>query len=246
MVYTHALVTRPRPLLDELAGWLESTGMKPVAMPAFDFASTDEVIAADDDWRAAGSRLLLFTSPRAVHFGLPALAGPMLWGSRIASIGPATTRSLSDAGLACVQAPGPAFDSEALLEHLAHSLEPGAAVILTAPGGRGALQPGLEALGWRVRLVPVYRRVPLDPTSEAIAKLEKADRVLSVWTSGQALEHLYARVPEKVQRRLRHGTAIVVSDRLAEVARGLGLRDVRVAEGPSNGDILKCFHGLGG
>lgn len=250
MVYTHALVTRPRPQLDELAGWLESAHLKPVAMPAFDFEATDEPIAPDAAWRGAGQRLLVFTSPRAVHYGLPALAGPMLWGSRVASIGPATTRALNESGIECLQAPGPDFVSEALLALLAEELplgqedgpESGAAVILTAPGGREALSEGLARQGWDVRVAPVYRRRLLDPESDALAAVEGAERLLSIWTSGVALEHLLAAFSDKALRKVRAGTAIVVSERLAALAEEQGIGQVRVSEGPSNGDILKCFH----
>ncbi len=245
MVYTHALVSRPRPQGDELAGWLEAAHLEPVHLPVFRFEAVDEPVSGDRAWRESSSRLLVFTSPRAVHFGLPALEGRMLWGSRLASIGPATTRALSGAGLDCLQAPGPDFDSEALLDFIQDTLEPGAALLLTAPGGREALRKGLVARGWAVREVPVYRRLLLDPEPKEVGRLEAAERVLSVWTSGTALEHLMERLSDKARRLVRQGTAIVISERLADLAREQGIGDVQVTEGPGNGDILKCFHLLG-
>ncbi len=55
------------------------------------------------------------------------------------------------------------FDSDSLLACVRAELQPGAALILAAPGGREAIQDGLEATGWQVRLVPVYRRELLTP-----------------------------------------------------------------------------------
>lgn len=240
MVYTHALLSRPEPQLTELADWMKSAHLKPVCMPAFTFTATNEPVRPDSAWREHAVRLLVFTSPRAVEFGLPVLSGPMLRGSRVASVGPASTRALADAGMDALQAPGPTFDSEALLDVVKTTLEPGAAVILAAPGGREAMQSGLEAMGWQVRLVPVYHRELLEPEPAEIEELEKAGGIISVWTSGTALEHVLGKVGEKAARQVRAGIAIVVSERLQELAREQGLGDVRLASGPSNGDLFKA------
>lgn len=242
MIYTHALLSRPEPQLTELAGWIKSAHLTPVCMPAFTFAATTEPVTPDPAWREHAVRLLIFTSPRSVEFGLPAIPGPMLRGSRIVSVGPASTRALADAGMDALQAPGPNFDSEALLEMVKTSLEPGAAVILAAPGGREAIQAGLEAMGWKVRLVPVYRREPLAPGPAEIEELEKAEGVISIWTSGTALKHVLGNLSEKGARQVRAGIAIVVSERLAKLAREQGLGDVRLADGASNDDLLRAVH----
>ena len=98
-------------------------------------------------WSAAEHRLLVFTSPRAVEHGMRVLPPAMLEGARVASVGPATSRALAAHGIEPVQACGPTFDSEALLERIGADLAPGAAIILTAPGGRDALRRGLETPG---------------------------------------------------------------------------------------------------
>lgn len=242
MVYTHALLSRPEPQLTELADWINAAHLTPVRMPAFTFAATDETVGPDASWREHTTRLLIFTSPRAVDFGLPAVQGPMLWGCRVASVGPATTRALADSGLDAIQAPGPDFDSEALLACIKASLEPGAAVILAAPGGREAIQRGLESMGWQVRMVPVYQRKLQDPEPSAMKALESAEGVVSVWTSGTALEHLMGCLSEPAQRRVRAGVSIVVSERLKTLAREQGCSDVRLAGGASNGELLKAVH----
>lgn len=244
MVPTHALVTRPSPQLEELATHLEQAHLKTVCMPAFRFEARERHIVPDEAWRRERNHLLLFTSPRAVAFGLPALSESMLRDGRVAAIGPATARILAEAGYEPLQAPGPDFDSEALLDSLDGRLEPGAAVILAAPGGREALHQGLEARGWSVRLVPVYERVLIDPEPEAIVALEAADRVLSFWTSGVALAHLLGKLSERARRSVRAGTAIVISERLAALARDHGIAEVRVAEGPTNEDLLRCFQSI--
>lgn len=252
MKFTHALVTRPHPQGVELAARLRPW-VAPIDMPAFRFAARGEGVAPDDAWRRARRRLLLFTSPRAVEFGLAALAPEMLDGATSASVGPATTRALEQAGLAPVQAPGPDFDSEALLRTLDHELasdgeDPGsgAAVIFAAPGGREALQRGLAARGWHVRFAPVYERRLIAPEPSAVAELERAGHVASFWTSGVAIAHLLDTLSDTAADRIRAGIAIVISERLAELAREHGLGDVVVAKGPANDDLVRQFAALAG
>ncbi len=242
MIYTHALLSRPEPQLTELAGGIRAAHLEPVCMPAFTFSSTHESVAPDSAWRDNRTRLLIFTSPRAVEFGLKALPGTMLQDCRLVSVGPATTRALANAGLQALQAPGPTFDSDALLACVKSQLQPGAAVILAAPGGREAIQEGLQAMGWQVRLVPVYRREPVDPDPLAITELERAEGVLSIWTSGTALEYLLSKLSAGAGRQVRAGTAIVVAERLVERAKALGFGDVRLAASASNSALLEAVH----
>ena len=61
-----------------------------------------------------------------------------------------TLEALAAHGIEPVQACGPTFDSEALLERIGADLAPGAAIILTAPGGRDALRRGLDLTHERV------------------------------------------------------------------------------------------------
>ncbi len=238
------LITRPQPQLDDLAARLRDVGLSSIAMPAFEFEAIGDPLAPDSDWSAAERRLLLFTSPRAVEHGMRVLPPAMLADARVASVGPATSRALAAHGLEPVQAGGPAFDSEALLERIGTDLTPGAAIILTAPGGRDALRRGLEALGWSVRVEGVYRRVPLDPPAAAVTALERAGRVVIVWSSGTALEHLMAALSGEARARLRAGPAIVVSERLATLARGQGIGHVVVADAPDNAALAACCRRL--
>jgi uroporphyrinogen-III synthase len=244
MAFTHALLTRPRPQLDELADGFEALGLEVVRMPAFRFVPARVPIAPDPDWVSARSHLVIFTSPRAVEYGLAALDRELLSDSTLAAIGPATARALETEGLSALQAPGPSFDSEALLAHLDGRVEPGSALIVAAPGGREALQRGLESAGWGVRMAAAYERVPVDPAPEQVRLLEEAGRVVSVWTSGNALGHLLGALTPGALAKLYGGAAIVVSGRLARLAQARGFAEVHVSPGPGNKDLLACYRGL--
>ena len=94
MRFSHVFVTRPRLESEELAAMLASLGLQVVVQSAFDFRQRD--IAAEQPGLLAelGSdsapRLLIFTSPRAVKFGLAQLPHELIKKQKIAAIGPPT------------------------------------------------------------------------------------------------------------------------------------------------------------
>lgn len=239
MKITHVLVTRPEPQATELAAMLRESGITPILAPAFSFEETGRRFRPDPEWQAAPARLAVFTSPRAVSFGLAGDAAESLADARVAAIGPATAKALAERGLESFEA-GEGYTSEALLEHPELVRRPGCAVIFAAPGGRQALKQGLAELGWGVRVIEVYRRVPLDPGPEVARDLLGANALASVWTSGNALDGLLGALGGRARERVLGGLMVVVSERLAALARDRGARRVAVSAGPDNASLLAC------
>jgi uroporphyrinogen-III synthase len=237
MRFSHALATRPEPQQAELVEALGSLGLEVVSLPAFRF----EAQPVPPDLAAqARDALLIFTSPRAVSFGLAALGGALPDGARAAAIGPATRAELGNSGIAALQAPGNRHDSEALLTALDGEATPGCALIFAAPGGREALERGLRDRGWRVSMAHVYRRVPLPPDPEEAGRLDGASRVLSLWTSGTAMDQVLDGLAEPARATVLRGTAIVASPRLASLAEARGFDAVVTAEGAANAALLEA------
>lgn len=235
MTFSHALATRPEPQQTELVRALAELGLEAVSLPAFRFEARP--VPADLVTRARNA-LLIFTSPRAVTFGLAALGGALPGTARAAAIGPATQAALAKHGVHALQAPGNRHDSEALLAMLDDGIAPGRALIFAAPGGREALERGLTERGWQVALAPVYRRVLLAPAPMEADRLTHASRVLSLWTSGTAMRHVLQGLPEAARAAVLRGTAIVASERLASLAWERGFDAVVTAEGASNTALL--------
>jgi uroporphyrinogen-III synthase len=238
MDYTHALATRPEPQQSELVRGLADLGLEVVSLPAFEFEAVEPPGDLVDLGRNA---LVIFTSPRAVAFGLQALGGALPAGARAAAIGPATSADLASKGIQALQAPGRHHDSEALLAALDVEGAAGRALILAAPGGRKALERGLSRRGWDVTLAPVYRRVLLPPDPVEVGRLRDAGGVLSLWTSGVAmaglLEGLEA-TERRAHRAVLDGTAIVASERLAARAEDHGFAAVVSAGSAANDALL--------
>ena len=245
--FTHVFISRPGPEARELAGMVKQLGLTAIVQPAFDYRP---VAAHETDadtcsrLEAAGpGDLLIFTSPRAVEHGVPQFSRSVLARPRLAAIGPATAAALKAAGLPPTVATPGGYTSEALLEILAG--EPaGQAFIAAAPGGRDALSNGLAGMGWTARMLMVYRAEPAPLEPDVPDHLQQADRLLSVWTSGNAMKALAQRLPPAAWYAVCRGDWLVISDRLARLARAYGPVRVHLATGPGNEDLLRAIRGL--
>ena len=252
MKYSHVFISRPLHEAEELAAMIAPLGLQTVVQPAFDYhaldARAEAPVAFEELEDARPSDLLVFTSPRAVAMGLPQLPREVVWRTRVAAIGPATSRALEEGGVRVdVKARG-GFTSEALLETLrreaAVAPDERAAFIVAAPGGREALAEGLARLGWRVGYGMVYRAQPAELDRTALALLTDAAGLISVWTSGNAMTSLSQRLAPATWFQICQGDWLVISERLQRLARAYGPSRVHLAGGPGNGAILAAIKGL--
>lgn len=251
MPFTHVLLTRPEPQSLELAAMLEPLGLEAVVQPAFSYLPLDAATEQPNDVLAlAGATrndLLLFTSPRAVSFGLPQLPAGVLSQARVAAIGPATAKALANAGVRVDVRPASGYTSEDLLAALAS--EPAAparakAFVMAAPGGRTRLADGLRKQGRSVRMMMVYRAQPASLDRQSLAKLNQATGILSIWTSGNTMKALSQRLPPDAWFRVCQGEWLVISGRLERLARAYGPTKIHRASGPGNGAILTAVRNL--
>ncbi len=253
MNFTHVFISRPRQQAEELAAMVEGLGLQAVIQPAFSYfpvdarASQGEVF--DEMDRAGTAALLIFTSPRSVTHGLSQLPASLLWNARVAAIGPATARALSEAGVRVGVTPARGYTSEALLDAL--SVEDTSKVaggpfafIIAAAGGREKLSESLDENGWRVRLLRVYRPEPAELDKPALKELSEASGILSVWTSANAMKALSQRLPPAVWFQLCQGDWLVISERLRRLARAYGPERIHLATGPGNADLLSAVRNL--
>jgi len=240
---TKVLVTRPEAASRELAGELESHGLTAVVIPFYTFKSRKPDIEPETAWREGNRRCLaVFTSPRAVEFGLPFLPRTGLWADvQIAVVGSATRESLEESGLAVQIQASTGFTSEDLLRAPGLQENPGNAVIFCAPDGRETLAEGLESLGWIVNKAMVYERVPLQPEPGKIESLRENEGLISVWTSISALKLAEQYLPGDVWGRILEAPALVVSSRIRQHLRQLGAVSVELADGPGNTELLRSI-----
>lgn len=187
---------------------------------------------------ALGAPRVLFTSPAAVDAarGMERFRpdGEACW----LAVGAGTAAALAQAG---VEALAPTrMDSEGLLampplQHIA-GLTVG---LVTAPGGRGMLEPALRRRGAQVLRADVYERIALAPTARAIAALRalRAPAWLALGSAG-ALEGVLAGLPDDAARVLRGAAVVAASTRLAEFAAERGFSRIVVAASAMPRDLM--------
>lgn len=244
---TQVLITRPLEPAQQLAGQLAEHGLSSIIMPLYTFSKlppSAQAVAALS--RRIQPRLAVFTSPRAVRFGLSHVPADHVSETRFAAIGEATRAALVKHGIEVHLVPASGFTSEDLLQLPELAAEPGLAIIFCAPGGRKVLANGLAALGWDVVEAMVYERVALEPAPAHADAIAGAKELISIWTSVAALELAREQLPGPAWDALLHSTMLVISGRIQHRLEELGARCVKRAEGPGNADLLRSVLQLAG
>jgi uroporphyrinogen-III synthase len=235
------LITRPQAEAENLAAQLGDLGLSIVIQPAHEFAAVQVSTAVLADLQQAThsglAPLLVFTSTRAVHFALQQLPLECLSACQLAAIGPATALALQQAGFEDVIQPENGYTSEDLLRTLDRSsVRARQGWIVAAEGGREALLRGLQQRGVAAGKMLVYKRGPAPITGSTSGQLDQSKRILSVWTSADAIKQLAQGLSATAWQRVCAGHWLVVSQRLAGVAAELAA-DVSVSAGPGNADL---------
>lgn len=245
---THVLVTRPLEKSRQLADQLKARGLIPIVMPFYTFSARDPLPGLRSSWSQGRSRkLAVFTSPRAVQFGLPFMPDPgELNGIEIAVVGSATRASLEASAYPVHLQANSGFTSEDLLQINALADDPGVAVIFCAPGGRKTLAEGLVELGWQTIEAMVYERVPLQPGPDQIESLRNCGEIISVWTSISAIDIAEKSLPGDVWVKILGSSALVISSRIQRHLVKLGASRVELADGPRNPELLRSILRLKG
>lgn len=241
------LITRPQAEAERLAGLLASIGVDSIVQPARVFGKRSLGTSELNELAALDQPLLLvFTSPRAVDFGLPQLPPSILAGAKIAAIGPATGRALAAAGKPPDIEPSGGYTSEDLLELLDTQPRPnaGVALVLSAPGGREVLLERLADYGWSPRPLWVYERKPAEIRPDTVEAIGNADRLLTVFTSEDAMNSLAQRLPPATWYAICRGDWLVISERLRRVARAFGPPEIHLAKGPRNAELASAIRSL--
>lgn len=215
------LVTRPTAQAAMLCDRIGKLGGAAIAFPVLDI----EPIAT----AAISTRydLTIFTSANAVQHGMTCLARESL--GQVAAIGPATRAALTASDLGVQIFPEGAANSEALLAHPEiKSLVSARVLIVRGRSGREMIRETLVAQGCTVEVLEVYERVPTQPSDASVAALEQhwSNEGIDVVTatSGEILEHLYALLTDTGRSLLKETPVLVVSERVRDIARRLGLR----------------------
>ncbi len=220
------LLTRPSGQIEGLAQCVEQTGGKVLRFPVIEIsAPADTAVAHQQLQEAARADATIFLSANAVDWAMKRVPAEH-FSAPLMAIGAATARALARHGLPTALQPEQAYTSEALLE--LPQLQVDALVgkrmlIVRGEGGRPLLMETLKSRGAQVEVAEVYRRIRPSADSGVLLRAWNADKIdVAVLNSGEALRNLYHLAGEKGRAQLQSTPLVVVSERIAALAKTLG------------------------
>lgn len=175
----------------------------------------------------------LFISPNAVKYFFETLKNYQItWPTTIEviAIGNASAKILTQWGVHTDGLPAIA-DSEHLLQlkSLQHVADK-SILLVKGEGGRTEIANTLRSRGAQLISVSVYRRTLPKTSPQRLQSLWQDDAVdIILFTSQQAIHNIFALFGEDARDWLCSKSCIVVSERLAEIARSLGIHNIIVS-----------------
>jgi uroporphyrinogen-III synthase len=237
------LVTRAGSPGASLAERLQSDGW-----PARHCPSIDLVGPVDPD--ACAARLaamlpadrIILTSPEGARQAVALIGADAFAAIPVVVPGPGTAAVARKLGLARVVGPARSGDSEAMLAlPELEAVEGMRILILAAAGGRLLLETELRRRGARVERLHVYRRLPAGLPEALVNDISSATQVITLISSGGALEALQAGLPESAWKGVLAGFMLVPSERVAGMARQAGARHVVNAQGADDESFCRAL-----
>lgn len=248
------LVTRPSGRADALVTALSEAGFSARHVPLLSVAALDA--AADADIYQRSKSLLMeldryqrviAISVNAVHFGVDWLA--QYWPQwpldvRWYGIGAATAEALRQYDIDAIE-PGGNQNTEALLAlpefaDLSHQR----VLILRGVGGRETLAQTLRTRGAQVDYAECYRRLPPQLSEREAVALWQPPADAVCLNSAETLQHFWQLLPAQAQALYRDRAVIVPSERVATLARELGLRRVITAANAGSAATITALQQL--
>lgn len=236
------LVTRPAEQAAAFARRLEDEGARPILFPAIeivDAADLGPLFGIID--RLDAFHLAIFISPSAVGKALNLVHARRTWPAAlpVAAIGRGSARELERRGFRGVIVPSARFDSEALLGLPALTDVAGRRIVIfRGDGGRELLGDTLAARGAVVEYAECYRRTRPDADAGELLRVWVRGELDAVTvTSSEVLRNLYDMVGRLGQQMMRRTPLFAPHERIAAVARELGIATAVVTGAGDDGLI---------
>lgn len=240
------LVTRPAKQAEVLCKLIEQAQGCAKQFPLLEIVA--HKVEPSQLLQALTANWLIFTSKNAVDFALQAFNGKMtgLPRPRLAAVGGGTAESLRVAGLQVDCVPLTEFNSEGLLAEAEMQNVVGQhCIIVRGLGGREKLAQTLRQRGARVDYLEVYRRLPPNGDSAALASnLQRQEIDALVITSEEALRNFVSLLDDETLKQARKLPLVVVSERLRQAAVTLQFEIVVVSQQASDAAILETLKAL--
>lgn len=242
------LVTRPSPAGEELVSRLRTLGQVAYSFPLIEFSPGRKLSQLPTKLAALATGDLVFVlAQHVVDYAAPLLRRSGIpWPDNLRwfAIGRTTALAFHTVSHIPIRYPQERETSEVLLQlPELQDVSGKRALILRGNGGRELLGETLEARGAEVSFCECYQRSAIiyAGTEEANRWHARGISTLVV-TSGEILQQLYALTPDWYRENwLLRCQLLVVSERLANLAREMGWQNIRVAENADNDALLRAL-----
>jgi len=242
------LVTRPSPAGEELVSRLRMLGKMAYSFPLIEFAPGRQLAQLPSMLSALPPASLVFAlSQHVIHFANPLLRQSGIgWPKELTwfAIGRTTALTLHAASHLTIHYPQDRETSEVLLQlPELQNIQGKQVLILRGNGGRELLGETLQERGAEVNFCECYQRneIKYNGMEEAWRWSERQVSTLVV-TSGEMLQQLYTLIPAWYRENwLLQCQLLVVSERLASLARHLGWHNIQVADNADNDALLRAL-----
>lgn len=242
------LVTRPSPAGEELVSRLRALGRVAWSFPLIEFSPGRELPGLQQRLAALAAGDMVFVLSRhAVTFAnahLQQIGAAWPGEPRYFAIGRTTALALHTVSGLDVRYPLDREISEVLLQlPELQSVQGKHALILRGNGGRELLAETLAARGAEVEICECYQRSAkfYDGAEEAMRWHTRGVTTVVV-TSGEMMQQLFSLIPPWYRENwLLRCRLVVVSERLAHLARELGWQDIQVADNADNDALLRAL-----
>jgi uroporphyrinogen-III synthase len=241
------LVTRPSPYGEALVQLLNEHGIEAWHTPLVQFDDGRELNLLPDMLLKLNDGDLLFAvSQQAVNFAQRALLhGKHSWPKQPAyfAIGRNTAEILSHFSGQPVNYPKDREISEHLLKlSQLQDVSGRKALILRGNGGRELLAQQLTLRGVHVEFCECYQRRLIDYQSAKLIAIWQEQHIDTlIVTSAEMLQRVFTLIKEKDRPWLLGCQLVVVSERIALLARRLGWNNVKIADNADNLSLLTVF-----
>lgn len=242
------LITRPQPQADELALQIALHGGKSMVFPTFSIEDPLDKNALQVAIQMLDQvDMAIFVSPHAVKKTLP------LWLScwplppeklMIAAVGKSTESALevylSATNVIC---PEKEFNSEALLSLPALQAVRGKTIVIfQGETGRGLLEKVLVKRGAKVKIAVCYRRVLSSLVSlPKVLEWQQAGVNCVIYTSIEGMLNLFKLADPKGHEWLKSLPSLVISQRLAEMAKKIKIQTVIQSRNAHSSAIVEAL-----
>lgn len=222
------LNTRPKAQALALSQQINAAGGKVIELPTLEIKATTEWLSLLPDLTTVDQAI--FVSANAVIHCFDQLKSHHLaWPNtiKVIAIGQGSAKALQELGISITAIPE-IPDSEHLLA-LPTLANPNAQTILLfkGQGGRPLIEKTLLAKGANLQILEVYQRVMPKINQQFVKSIWRDDLVdIILFMSEQSMHHLFQFFGKEAYPWLCNKTSLVISERLAQSAASLGIKNI--------------------